>query len=246
MEAVKNAGDLFRIEENRYLVRYLVQRCASVNEGENLSLDIGNVELRIIPGDSVEIPHLTPAVDALVVFAGSNDLWDWIRNASCLKRACVANGGRVHGGFESDFMTVKDALLERLSGVRRVGIAGHSRAHPLACRLAEELHNSGVEVSFVITFGGPRWCDLDRRDRYNARRIPTYRFVVGWDAVPRWPKLGYKHVGKMICLSRAGKVLPRQQHPSWWTPWRFLWNAADEHIVANEYTRAVRDWQGKP
>jgi hypothetical protein len=232
----------FNIEKHRSLVRYLAQRCASVNEGENLTLDIGNVELRILPGDSVEIPPVEPGLDAVVVFAGSNDLWDWIRNAACVKRACAVNGGRVHAGFEADFLAVKDILLERLSGTRKVGVAGHSRAHPLACRLAEELHKRGVEVSFVITFGGPRWCDLARRERYNARRIPTYRFVVGWDAVPRWPKFGYKHVGRMICLDRAGKVLPRQRRPPLWAPWRFLWSAAEEHLVAHEYARALRDW----
>lgn len=246
MEARTPEGGAFRAGENRSLVHYLVQRCASVNEGENLSLDLGNVELRIIPGDSVEIPPVDPPVDAIVVFAGSNDLRDWIRNAAVLKRACAVNGGRVHCGFERDFLAVKDLLLNRLAGLRRVGIAGHSRAHPLACRLAEELHNLEVEVSFVVTFGGPRWCDADRRGRYNARGIPTCRFVVGWDVVPRWPKLGYRHVGKMICLDRAGKVLPRQQRPSLWTPWKFLWSAADEHIVANEYARAVRNWGTAP
>jgi hypothetical protein len=229
---------------NPSLVRYLVERCVSVNEGENLSLDIGNLELRIIPGDSVEFPHCEPALDALVVFAGSNDLWDWIRNAAMALRPCAVRGGRVHCGFEADFLAVKEALLERLAGARRIGIAGHSRAHPLACRLAEELHSLDAEVSFVITFGGPRWCDAERRDRYNARGIPTHRFVVGWDLVPRWPKWGYKHVGKMMCLSREGKVLLRQQRPSLWTPWRFVWSAADEHIVANEYARAIRSWNG--
>jgi hypothetical protein len=228
---------------NRSLIRYLVERCSAVNEGEELSLDSGNVELRVIPGDSVELPHLEPSVDAIVVFAGSNDLWDWIKNAAVSKRQCSVYGGRVHCGFESDFLAVREALLARLSGAARVGITGHSRGHPLACRLAEELHALGIEVSFVVTFGGPRWCDAERRDRYNARGIPTHRFVVGWDMIPRWPKFGYKHVGTMVCLSRGGRILRRQQHPSLWKPWRFLWSAVDEHIVAHAYAEAIREWE---
>jgi hypothetical protein len=238
---MKTSGTFFD-DAGRRLARYLAARCASVNEGEALSIDLGNVELRVIPGDSVELPHLEPAVDAVVVFAGSNDLGDWIRNAAILLRPCPERGGRVHAGFEADFRGVRDLLLERLSGCRRVGVAGHSRAHPLACRLAEELHSRGTEVSFVITFGGPRWCDAGRRDRYNARGIPTYRFVVGWDAVPRWPKWGYRHVGEMVCLSPEGKRLRRQERPSCWRPWRFLWSAGGDHGMAADYLRALRDW----
>ncbi|MCD6024096.1 MAG: hypothetical protein K0Q91_1012 [Fibrobacteria bacterium] len=240
---LEKTPDAFASASGRALARYLAVRCASVNEGEELSLDVGNVELRVIPGDSVEVPHFEPAVDALVVFAGSNDLRDWMRNLSALLKACPEHGGRVHAGFEGDFQRVKNILLDRLSGCARVGISGHSRAHPLACRLAEELSSRGVEVAFVVTFGGPRWCDAARRARYDARGIPTHRFVVGWDAVPRWPKWGYRHVGRMVCLTTRGRRVPRQQRPPLWAPWRFLWSAVDEHLIANEYARALRDWE---
>lgn len=226
----------------RPLARYLAECCHAVNRGDALTLDLGNVELRVIPGDSVELPHFDPPVDAIVVFAGSNDLRDWMRNVATRLRACAVRGGRVHAGFERDFLAVRERLLDALRGAARVGIAGHSRAHPLACRLAEELHASGMEVPFVITFGGPRWCDAARRDRYNALRIPTHRFVVGWDAVPRWPKGAYRHVGAMICLDAGGKRLQAQRRPPWWAPWRYLSDAVRDHVVGEDYARALDAW----
>jgi hypothetical protein len=229
-------------DPSQALTVYLAERCASVNEGENLSLDVGNIELRIIPGDSVELPHLEPPLDAIVVFAGSNDILDWIRNATVRLRACRERGGRVHTGFEGDFRRVRGKLLERLHGFKRVAIAGHSRAHPLACRLAEDLDDLGFQVAFVLTFGGPRWCDAARRDCYNARGISTFRFVVGWDAVPRWPRFGYRHVGRMICLDGGGARLDSQRRPSWRTPWKYLWRAVGDHGLADQYVRAVRAW----
>jgi len=226
----------------RRRARDLGRLCRKVNSGQELTLDVGNVELRILPGDSVEIPHIEPALDALVVFAGSNDRMDWVRNLAVGKRDCASFGGKVHCGFESDFLRIREVLIARLEGFARVGIAGHSRAHPLACRLAEELHDRGVDVAFVVTFGGPRWCDASRRDRYAARRIPTHRFVAGWDAVPRWPKWGYRHVGEMVCLSSEGKRLKGQRRPAWWAPWRYLTEAVDDHGVGDAYADALREW----
>lgn len=217
-----------------------VMHCGDANDNRGITLRAGNVACQV----HVEKEY------ALVVFAGSNDVKDWIRNFE-IARFDIPGLGGVHVGRWHDWLQIRPRLFgEMVMACIPTNIpihfAGHSQGGALAQLAATQL--SGVfprrAVGSVVTFGGHRLFDAVAAEAYKALVPFTRRFVVGWDCVPRWPKndMGYAHAGPAVYLDKKGRVSPEQVRPSPWRPWEYLTAALDNHVVLDEYYRAVRDW----
>ncbi len=230
---------------NPSLAYDLIRICAEVNDGANLTLECENVACRVLLPDNPEMPIGIPEHTVLVVFAGSNDCADWLKNISILKKpAPWGIRAPVHGGFLDCFMKIEKALDIILSGHRSVVFAGHSQGGAIAGLAASYFHQRGHTIPEVYTFGSPRPASGSFKAAYVAAGLHdvTSRIVVGWDCVVRHPdSFEDYHCGRGYFYTVAGVPCKSQQRPfPIWKVWRFLWDAVDNHIAANEYTRALR------
>src|SRR5262244_3238479 len=124
-----------------------------------------------------------------------------------------ATPGNFHRGFQRAVNAVWEQIVEALRGRREqpVLMTGHSLGAALAAVAADRAlcdERVAVRSSAVYCFGMPRAGDEDFALRYNdALGASTYRLVHGDDIVATVPpsRLGFRHVGKLICCPRAGK-----------------------------------------
>ena len=229
---------------NPALAYELAKICAEVNDGHSLSLECGNVACRVLMPDSIEMPRGVPEGAALVVFAGSNDFWDWIKNVSILKKGFPPYG-MVHGGFLDCFLKIQKALDIHMQGCRDIAFSGHSQGGAIAILAAAHFYQRGHGVPAVYTFGSPRPGSEQFRDAYRATGIPTYRVVVDWDGVPRHPdSIEDFHCGKGYFYTSAGKPCKEQPAPAWYAPWRWLRNPIKNHIALKSYVPALKKAAG--
>jgi triacylglycerol lipase len=121
--------------------------------------------------------------------------------------------GNVHRGFERGVGAVWEQIVEALAGRREqpVLMTGHSLGAALAVVAADRAltdESVGVRASAVYCFGMPRAGDEDFALRYNdTLGATTYRLVHGDDIVASVPppRLGFRHVGRLIRCPRAGQ-----------------------------------------
>ncbi len=154
----------------------------------------------------VEPTHIKKQRYAVLVFRGTSDLNDWMKNLD-VNLACWPTGGRVHKGFA-------DALDEIWSRVEPVladldvdlFITGHSLGGALAVLAAAR---TPVAPKATYTFGTPRVGDDVFVKPLNAR--PIYRLVNHKDVVPTIPpkvkKFPYAHAGKLRYIAHDGQLL---------------------------------------
>ncbi len=230
---------------NPSLAYDLIQICAEVNDGDGITLECGNTACRVLLPDNPEMPMGVPEGAALVIFAGSNDCMDWLKNLSVVKKAAPWGiRAHVHGGFLDCFRQIEKALDITLAQHRSVVFAGHSQGGAIAVLAASYFQARGHLIPAVYTFGSPRPASEAFKAAYDAVGLGavTYRVVVGWDCVVRHPdSFEDYHCGKGYFYSCDGRPCKSQQRPfPIWKVWRFVWDAVDNHIAANEYTRALK------
>ncbi|MCI0379653.1 MAG: lipase family protein [Gemmataceae bacterium] len=157
----------------------------------------------------------------LLVFRGSDDVLDWVRNLDFAQ--VDAHGGRVHRGFYFTMDTIWSEMNQRLnqllpsplrgegSGVRGnlpLWITGHSLGGALATLAARRLADT-FPIAGVYTFGQPRVGDPDFVDAF-PEEPPHYRFVNNQDVVTqvpmRWFFNSYKHHGQLYYFDKKGKL----------------------------------------
>ena len=127
--------------------------------------------------------------------------------------ASEATPGNFHRGFQRGVDAVWEHTVEALRGRREqpVLMTGHSLGAALAAVAADRAfcdERVGVRSRAVYCFGMPRTGDENFALRYNdTLGASTYRLVHGDDIVATVPpsRLGFRHVGKLICCPRAGK-----------------------------------------
>jgi len=156
----------------------------------------------------------------IFAFAGTDPLVpaNWFTDLDFkLKPGAIAMSevtpGNVHRGFQRGVDAVWEQIVEALRGRREqpVLMTGHSLGAALAAVAADRAlcdEGVGVRSSAVYCFGMPRTGDEDFALRYNdTLGAGTYRLVHGDDIVATVPpsRLGFRHVGKLICCPRAGK-----------------------------------------
>lgn len=143
---------------------------------------------------------------ALLVFRGTSNLGQWVRDARILPASHP--WGSVHVGFRNGLGEVETHLREFSAAATSVGhvwIAGHSLGGALALLAAASLKDQGI-TSHVCTYGQPR-VGLGEFARRFDHELPgrLIRFVNQNDIVPRLPPgLIYRHAGLVKRIVRPG------------------------------------------
>lgn len=140
---------------------------------------------------------------ALLVFRGTSNIGQWIRDARVLP-APFGDWGWAHLGFVKGIEAVEDALLA-FAGIARtkahVWVAGHSLGGALAVLAAARLVDLGVGRPLILTYGQPAVGFGDFVGAFD-RKLPTslWHIINQSDIVPRVPPFPYRHcdLGKHI------------------------------------------------
>lgn len=148
-----------------------------------------------------------------IIFRGSDDTTDWVRNADM--HLVATPRGAVHHGFTKgwdDLCSQVMLRLHRRTDFHRIICTGHSRGGPLAVLCHDFLdRNHDCDVS-TVTFGCSKFCDEEYVENSEDLDIVNYR--TGWlpffrDPIPHVPP-GQLRPGKDIGLGGFGK--PRNMH----------------------------------
>lgn len=145
-----------------------------------------------------------------IAFTGSSEVNDWFHNFEAFKVE-RDDAGKVHNGFADGWDDLKDMVKSEIEGdkKRKLIVTGHSLGGALAILCAYFLKREGYNVVECITFGQPRVGNWEFMKSYEKLKIPTIRFVHGYDIVPTIPRLLYFHVGQVVPIF-DGKILEKQ------------------------------------
>jgi alpha-beta hydrolase superfamily lysophospholipase len=139
-----------------------------------------------------------------IVFRGSNDIFDWLRNAD--HHLEMTEHGAVHHGHLKGWKELRRAVEEQLSVREHSNVicTGHSRGGNLAALATVDLDVSGV------TFGCSNYCDVE----YASTPVDLIHYEAGeWmflrDPVPHLPREQFK-AGTTLTLPCYGR--PSRMH----------------------------------
>lgn len=122
-----------------------------------------------------------------------------------IRKTKTTSGDSIHAGFLSEFEVIQHQIFKfvRSHPMRPILLTGHSLGGAIATILAAELAKDGYEVS-LCTFGSPRVGDAEFAETFKSLNIHHTRVVHGDDIVPRFPKIGYRHVGSCLHINSEG------------------------------------------
>ncbi len=151
----------------------------------------------------------------IVAFAGSKDFQDWMNNFEFVK-VKRDDLGWIHNGFADSFDNLKKPLLvhPKINKFDNLIFTGHSLGGAVAQIMALHFQKLGYNVVGCYTFGQPRVGNSDWKKNYEMARIPTFRFVHGYDSVPNVPKIMFYHVGQIVPIF-GDKILDKQMGSGW-------------------------------
>lgn len=167
-----------------------------------------------------------PANEFVVAIRGTDNIWEWIQDASFGKITCpfLQGSGDSEDGFTNLYSTLRIGLTDgcprlvdhlrelvtRTPGAT-ITVCGHSLGSAIATLLALDLAgNVGLHPT-VYTFASPNVGDSQFAATYNRLVPNTWRLVVGPDIIPQLPPgflFGYEPAGATFGLTpgRAVKV----------------------------------------
>ncbi len=177
---------------------------------EQLLVELGAREFVTIADDGLSTLACGFVLDgrAWLVFRGSDDDNDWVRNLMCLPA--------YHFGFNRCFADIADKLqqwIDRVAPARHpFCIVGHSLGGALATLAARRIASEGHAVEMLCTFGAPRVFPPWRAGKFDraSANLPgpkartlvdvTYRFVDRFELVCYTPPAIaiFKHVGHRV------------------------------------------------
>eukprot|EP00668_Euglena_longa_P032482 GGOE01041831.1.p1 GENE.GGOE01041831.1~~GGOE01041831.1.p1 ORF type:complete len:292 (-),score=27.91 GGOE01041831.1:82-957(-) len=143
-------------------------------------------------------------------------------------------GIRAHRGFISLFLMAWDLLKTTLVKSKPVRISGHSLGGAVASLLALKLKLEGFLLEEVVTFGSPKFTDLDGSAEFLRQLIPLLRVVNRGDPVPSlppWPQ--YAQSGAEVQL----------QGPD---PFLFDWTTGSQAAVKSQGGNLLCHLKGVP
>jgi hypothetical protein len=143
---------------------------------------------------------------------GTKELRDFLTDARFTFKAYWPGSEiiRLHRGVSGGADAILPKVIKRVTGLKKVYLAGHSlggmKVQPLALRLKLE----GFPIAGVHVFGTPRVGNGNFRKAYNAHLGNiTVRWEAQGDPFPYSPPLifNYRHAGRAAYLKNDGRVI---------------------------------------
>jgi Lipase (class 3) len=180
-----------------------------------------------------------------VVFAGTDDLRTTLADGDILMKPFGSNDtgllpGRVHAGFDNNVFkhgldsTILDILLQETQPNYRTFTTGHSLGAADAVLVAADIVLKQNQKVTSINFGCPRIGNYELIQAMNRlEQLQVWRFVLGWDLVPRLPAYPFQHIGHTVQMTRnetkvyyqhlGNETLGYVGVPSGWASTPFVW-----------------------
>lgn len=206
----------------RRMLRSAAERCSQTYSG---------------PTDTYENEQvvITETNVLTVTIAGSNDVWDWLQNAT-LDQVPLGDW-RVSKGMVSAAKNVmrlvdKYRADEPKSYIKPLVFEGHSKGGAVAvvCAMLSVLRHN--RVSQVITFGAPRF--TTQQIEYP---FPVYRVEAQGDPVPKvpvWkPWVRWTSNGEEILIGNPSRTDSCRRY------FGFLWGSVRRHLI-HHYNKLLR------
>jgi hypothetical protein len=201
-----------------------------------------------------------------IVFTGTDDLRTFLADGDIVMKPFGPNTseillpGRVHAGFDNNVFTknrLDITILEQISlhfqPGYRIFTTGHSLGAADAVLVATELVLRQNRTVTCINFGCPRIGNYELiRSMNDLENLSIWRFVLGWDLVPRLPSYPFQHVGHTIQMTRnetkvyyhhLGNItLQYAGVPAGWSSTPFVWvpGAMESHRMI-KYLEHLQD-----
>lgn len=135
----------------------------------------------------------------LIAFSGTTNAANNIYNLDDELVMDETIGGRVHAGYRTLVLAIREDLLPRLRRDIPVTLVGYSQGGAVAALLPLWLQKDGFTINQVITLGQPKVTDASLAGRLAL--LPVLRLVAGDDLVPAYPRTAdYSHFGRSIEL----------------------------------------------
>lgn len=143
------------------------------------------------PAPLEQVYVLRRGLEMLFLFAGTDQLRDWIAN-------CLAiPGWYVHPGYSEIASAMIDSVRTeyKSSGAKHLTLVGHSKGGAVAAVLGDYLSDLPVTI---VSFGAPRIGSTSYAATYEHKRYT--RVVNPIDVVARLPlhSMGYRHCGQPV------------------------------------------------
>lgn len=183
-----------------------------------------------------------------IAVRGSASLRDWISNTKAVFRARWF-GIRCHRGFAQAADSVLAGVMSVIDARPGVDVTftGHSRGGAVALLLAIATQSMAGPMTArklrVITYGQPR---VSTKSYINRAFSGEYiRVQNGSDAVPRQPKIGYSHAGRLIYIpNRRDEILDDPGMLKRFRDRLFTFHRRLSDHTANDYVRELRkEWE---
>eukprot|EP00667_Euglena_gracilis_P020620 EG_transcript_22380 len=169
-----------------------------------------------------------------IVVRGTNNFDNMMSNLQYDLEFAPDIGVRAHKGFVSLFRKAWGELKDVLEKSKPVRISGHSLGGAVASLLALKLKLEGFRLEEAVTFGAPKFTDLDGSAEVLRRRVPLLRVNNRADPVPRlppWPQ--YIQAGAEVCLQGTD-------------PFLFNWTAASQAAIKAQDGVLMHHLKGVP
>lgn len=151
-----------------------------------------------------------------ISFRGTSSIADLFTEILAFKEKYPKEGNnsilfpiKVHRGALNAYLTVKNQIMEIVRNedakhkVNRIYTTGHSQGGALATLCAYDLKMAFPDIELVMyNYGSMRTGNLTFARKFNKLVPNTYRVVNNEDFSARYPKVFYKHVGKLVFISR--------------------------------------------
>ena len=149
-----------------------------------------------------------------VVFAGTDDLRTTLADGDIFTKPFGPDNetgllpGRVHAGFDNSVfkhgldLIIRDIVSHQMKPDYRIFTTGHSLGAADAILVAADLVLTQNREVTSINFGCPKVGNYEFIRSMNALdNLHVWRFVWGWDLVPRLPAYPFDHVGHTIQMT---------------------------------------------
>lgn len=192
-----------------------------------------------------------------IVWRGSSSQKDFIKDAQVKRVDFVKSGEKVHRGFFSAFMSVKDELYKDLatvdvSSLDGVVICGHSLGAALTTISAYMICTDFPQLASLVktlTIGSPRVGNMTFVSNYNKLVPFSLRLVNDRDIVARIPKIGYDHINDGLIVDDKGRrVVYSLLNPVRHVSEVFISDLSGEAVrdhSAKNYLKVFELWDGK-